>query len=84
MNSSYYIQVYFVVMQSILYPDERIDVRYDLKACSAGRLTKDKTDDTECVTILKDVNFGSRIIQLGEPTLILVFMTEVAGASPQT
>lgn len=30
-------QLYFYVMQSIFYPEERIEIRYDVKGCLAGR-----------------------------------------------
>ncbi|XP_077969225.1 phosphatidylinositol 4-phosphate 5-kinase-like protein 1 [Styela clava] len=58
--------VYFIVMQSILYPDERINQRFDLKGCQAGRFTKEQNNDqNEIITVLKDMNFEETKIFLG-------------------
>ncbi len=34
------LQLYFVVMVNVFYPDERIERRYDIKGCLVGRFTK--------------------------------------------
>lgn len=59
-------QVYFSVMQSVLYPDERILERYDLKGCEAGRYTplSDTTAQTS-IAVLKDLNLGEKLLDLG-------------------
>uniref|UniRef100_A0A8C5DKC9 Phosphatidylinositol-4-phosphate 5-kinase like 1 n=1 Tax=Gouania willdenowi TaxID=441366 RepID=A0A8C5DKC9_GOUWI len=35
---------YFLVMQSVFYPDERIKSRYDIKGCEVGRWTDPETE----------------------------------------
>ena len=35
--SCFLLQMYFYVMQSIYHPDDRINLRYDVKGCLAGR-----------------------------------------------
>ncbi|XP_019640793.1 PREDICTED: phosphatidylinositol 4-phosphate 5-kinase-like protein 1 isoform X2 [Branchiostoma belcheri] len=58
-------RLYFIVMQSIFYPDERIRERYDIKACQASRYVLPEKDGSQIITVLKDNNFGDNKINLG-------------------
>eukprot|EP00918_Siedleckia_nematoides_P069578 GHVU01151720.1.p1 GENE.GHVU01151720.1~~GHVU01151720.1.p1 ORF type:complete len:429 (-),score=32.71 GHVU01151720.1:719-1984(-) len=55
--------LYFYVMQSIFYPDDRIEKRFDVKGCMAGRYQKPREDGA--VNVLKDQNFKDEQINLG-------------------
>ncbi|KAJ6654595.1 hypothetical protein lerEdw1_006748, partial [Lerista edwardsae] len=55
---------YFIIMQSIFYPHERIAKRYDIKGCEVGRLIKD-APNSEIIMVFKDLNFGKNSISLG-------------------
>ncbi|XP_072015466.1 phosphatidylinositol 4-phosphate 5-kinase-like protein 1 [Amphiura filiformis] len=57
---------FFTVMQSVFYPDERIRTRFDLKACVARRYARREPKDSEQVSVLKDINFGNEMLQLGQ------------------
>uniref|UniRef100_A0A8C6U7H6 Phosphatidylinositol-4-phosphate 5-kinase like 1 n=1 Tax=Neogobius melanostomus TaxID=47308 RepID=A0A8C6U7H6_9GOBI len=59
------LQKYFIVMQSVFFPDERIDVRYDMKGCEVGRWTDPGTRETQVIKVLKDNNFQGQHISLG-------------------
>ncbi|KAJ0019067.1 hypothetical protein NQD34_006636 [Periophthalmus magnuspinnatus] len=52
---------YFIVMQSVFFPDERIDIRYDLKGCEVGRWTDPDTKGKHIIKVLKDNNFQEHI-----------------------
>uniref|UniRef100_A0A8C6UF47 Phosphatidylinositol-4-phosphate 5-kinase like 1 n=1 Tax=Neogobius melanostomus TaxID=47308 RepID=A0A8C6UF47_9GOBI len=54
---------YFIVMQSVFFPDERIDVRYDMKGCEVGRWTDPGTRETQVIKVLKDNNFQGQHIK---------------------
>ncbi|KAM7377983.1 hypothetical protein PAMA_013069 [Pampus argenteus] len=56
---------YFIVMQSVFYPDERINIRYDIKGCEVGRWTN-PTLTQHIIKVLKDNNFEGQHIALGE------------------
>ncbi|XP_028314399.1 phosphatidylinositol 4-phosphate 5-kinase-like protein 1 isoform X2 [Gouania willdenowi] len=56
---------YFLVMQSVFYPDERIKSRYDIKGCEVGRWTDPETEGQHIIKILKDNNFKGQHIELG-------------------
>ncbi|XP_076005513.1 phosphatidylinositol 4-phosphate 5-kinase-like protein 1 isoform X2 [Genypterus blacodes] len=62
------IKKYFIVMQSVFYPDERINIRYDIKGCEVGRWTNPDTDGKQIIKVLKDNNFEGQHIALGEQT----------------
>ncbi|XP_062399893.1 phosphatidylinositol 4-phosphate 5-kinase-like protein 1 [Sardina pilchardus] len=60
------VKKYFIVMQSVFYPDERITARYDVKGCEVGRWTNPPAGDTQRIVVLKDMNFEGQHINLGE------------------
>ncbi|XP_076126895.1 phosphatidylinositol 4-phosphate 5-kinase-like protein 1 [Alosa pseudoharengus] len=60
------VKKYFIVMQSVFYPDERITARYDVKGCEVGRWTNPPAEDTQRIVVLKDMNFEGQHIKLGE------------------
>lgn len=59
------IKKYFIVMQSVFFPDERIDVRFDIKGCEVGRWTDPNTRGRNVIKVLKDNNFEGERISLG-------------------
>ncbi|XP_034548331.1 phosphatidylinositol 4-phosphate 5-kinase-like protein 1 [Notolabrus celidotus] len=59
------IKKYFIVMQSVFYPDERINIRYDMKGCEVGRWTNPDTGGKQILKVLKDNNFEGQHIALG-------------------
>ncbi|XP_042344301.1 phosphatidylinositol 4-phosphate 5-kinase-like protein 1 [Plectropomus leopardus] len=60
------IKKYFIVMQSVFYPDERINIRYDIKGCEVGRWTNPDTGGKRIIKVLKDNNFEGQHIELGQ------------------
>ncbi|XP_029294655.1 phosphatidylinositol 4-phosphate 5-kinase-like protein 1 [Cottoperca gobio] len=60
------IKKYFIVMQSVFYPDERINIRYDIKGCEVGRWTNPDTGGKQIIKVLKDNNFEGHDIALGQ------------------
>ncbi|XP_029961618.1 phosphatidylinositol 4-phosphate 5-kinase-like protein 1 [Salarias fasciatus] len=58
-------KTYFIVMQSVFYPDERINIRYDIKGCEVGRWTNPDTGGKQIIKVLKDNNFEGQNIVLG-------------------
>ncbi|XP_029134574.2 phosphatidylinositol 4-phosphate 5-kinase-like protein 1 [Labrus bergylta] len=57
---------YFIVMQSVFYPDERINIRYDIKGCEVGRWTNPDTGGKQIIKVLKDNNFEGQSIALDQ------------------
>ncbi|XP_068461058.1 phosphatidylinositol 4-phosphate 5-kinase-like protein 1 [Clinocottus analis] len=57
---------YFIVMQSVFYPDERINIRYDIKGCEVGRWTNPDKGGKQVIKVLKDNNFEGQSIALGQ------------------
>ncbi|XP_071371423.1 phosphatidylinositol 4-phosphate 5-kinase-like protein 1 isoform X1 [Centroberyx affinis] len=60
------IKKYFIVMQSVFYPDERINIRYDIKGCEVGRWTNPATEGSQIIKVLKDNNFEGQHIALDQ------------------
>ncbi|XP_067430037.1 phosphatidylinositol 4-phosphate 5-kinase-like protein 1 isoform X1 [Thunnus thynnus] len=60
------IKKYFIVMQSVFYPDERINIRFDIKGCEVGRWTNPDTGGKQIIKVLKDNNFEGQSIALGQ------------------
>ncbi|KAK5870455.1 hypothetical protein PBY51_003399 [Eleginops maclovinus] len=60
------IKKYFIVMQSVFYPDDRINIRYDIKGCEVGRWTNPDTGGKQIIKVLKDNNFEGQTIALGQ------------------
>ncbi|XP_062816242.1 phosphatidylinositol 4-phosphate 5-kinase-like protein 1 [Anolis carolinensis] len=57
---------YFIIMQSIFYPHERILERYDIKGCQVNRWTDAAPEGSEVIMVFKDLNFGDKTIWLDE------------------
>ena len=60
--------VYFIVMQSVFYPDRLLSLRYDLKGCLAGRYQSPgpmSRQDPEEMQVFKDQNFIKERLALG-------------------
>uniref|UniRef100_A0A667Y1P9 Phosphatidylinositol-4-phosphate 5-kinase like 1 n=1 Tax=Myripristis murdjan TaxID=586833 RepID=A0A667Y1P9_9TELE len=57
---------YFIVMQSVFYPDERINIRYDIKGCEVGRWTDPAIKGNQIIKVLKDNNFEGQHIALAQ------------------
>ncbi|KAL4609322.1 phosphatidylinositol 4-phosphate 5-kinase-like protein 1 isoform X1 [Arapaima gigas] len=57
---------YFIVMQSVFYPDERIEVRYDIKGCEVSRWTDPAPEGSQVIVVLKDLNFEGKQIVLDQ------------------
>ncbi|KAI9543638.1 hypothetical protein NQZ68_008685 [Dissostichus eleginoides] len=60
------IKKYFIVMQSVFYPDDRINIRYDIKGCEVGRWSNPDTGGKQIIKVLKDNNFEGQTIALGQ------------------
>ena len=57
--------VYFIIMQSVFFPDTNMSVRYDIKGCLAGRYqTPGVLGDNQ--EVYKDKNFDGEYLMLGE------------------
>ncbi|XP_070614842.1 phosphatidylinositol 4-phosphate 5-kinase-like protein 1 [Erythrolamprus reginae] len=57
---------YFIIMQSVFYPHEKITERYDIKGCQVGRSTEPSIDSSEVIVVFKDCDFDDNVISLGE------------------
>ncbi|KAM4528565.1 phosphatidylinositol 4-phosphate 5-kinase-like protein 1 isoform 2-T2 [Odontesthes bonariensis] len=55
---------YFIVMQSVFYPDDRINARYDIKGCEVSRWTEPAPEGSQIIVVLKDLNFEGQVITL--------------------
>ncbi|MBN3303601.1 PI5L1 protein, partial [Amia calva] len=62
----YVFQKYFIVMQSVFYPDERIHDRYDIKGCQVSRWTDPAPEGSQIIVVLKDMNFEGKSISLDQ------------------
>ncbi|XP_029998662.1 phosphatidylinositol 4-phosphate 5-kinase-like protein 1 [Sphaeramia orbicularis] len=74
------IKKYFIVMQSVFYPDERINIRYDIKGCEVGRWTNPDTGGKQIIKVLKDNNFEGQNITLGQEKSWFVNQVKVDAA----
>lgn len=68
---------YFIVMQSVFYPDERIDARYDIKGCEVSRWTEPPPEGSPIIVVLKDLNFEGHFITLERQRSWLVQQVEI-------
>ncbi|XP_068609301.1 phosphatidylinositol 4-phosphate 5-kinase-like protein 1 [Brachionichthys hirsutus] len=68
---------YFIVMQSVFYPDDRISARYDIKGCEVSRWTEPAPEGSHVIEVLKDLNFEGRYITLGQERPWLLRQVEV-------
>ncbi|KAM9465066.1 phosphatidylinositol 4-phosphate 5-kinase-like protein 1 isoform 2-T6 [Salvelinus alpinus] len=71
---------YFIVMQNVFYPDERINTRYDIKGCEVGRWTDPASTGNPVTKILKDNNFEGKHIILDKQRSWLVDQVEIDSA----
>ncbi|TNN33296.1 Phosphatidylinositol 4-phosphate 5-kinase-like protein 1 [Liparis tanakae] len=53
-------------MQSVFYPDDRINARYDFKGCEVSRWTAPPPEGSRVVVVLKDLNFEGQHIVLDQ------------------
>ncbi|XP_017163439.1 phosphatidylinositol 4-phosphate 5-kinase-like protein 1 isoform X2 [Poecilia reticulata] len=68
---------YFIVMQSVFYPDERISARYDIKGCQVSRWTDPAPDGSQIIVVLKDLNFEGQFITLERQRSWLLQQVEI-------
>ncbi|KAJ8379563.1 hypothetical protein SKAU_G00003410 [Synaphobranchus kaupii] len=75
---------YFIVMQSVFYPDDRINARYDIKGCQVSRWTSPAPEGSHVIVVLKDMNFEGQYITLDDQGAWLVRQVEIDTAFLQT
>ncbi|XP_039515854.1 phosphatidylinositol 4-phosphate 5-kinase-like protein 1 isoform X1 [Pimephales promelas] len=75
---------YFIVMQSVFYPDDRIAARYDIKGCEMSRWTDPSPEGSQIIVVLKDLNFEGQFIQLDQQRPWLLRQVEIDTAFLQT
>ncbi|XP_053533141.1 phosphatidylinositol 4-phosphate 5-kinase-like protein 1 isoform X4 [Ictalurus punctatus] len=75
---------YFMVMQSIFYPDERICARYDIKGCEVSRWTNPAPEESQVVVVLKDLNFEGKFITLDKQRPWLLRQVQIDTSFLQT
>ncbi|XP_040013969.1 phosphatidylinositol 4-phosphate 5-kinase-like protein 1 [Xiphias gladius] len=68
---------YFIVMQSVFYPDDRINARYDIKGCEVSRWTEPSAEGSPIVVVLKDLNFEGQFITLDQQRPWLLRQVEI-------
>nr|XP_025969566.1 phosphatidylinositol 4-phosphate 5-kinase-like protein 1 [Dromaius novaehollandiae] len=62
---------YFIIMQSVFYPDERILERYDIKGCRVNRWAEPAPEGSPAIVVLKDCNFEGKTIAASNPLHVL-------------
>uniref|UniRef100_A0A671RNL5 Phosphatidylinositol 4-phosphate 5-kinase-like protein 1 n=1 Tax=Sinocyclocheilus anshuiensis TaxID=1608454 RepID=A0A671RNL5_9TELE len=78
------VQKYFIVMQSVFYPDDRITARYDIKGCEMSRWTDPAPEGSQIIVVLKDLNFEGQFIQLDQQCPWFLRQVEIDTAFLQT
>ncbi|XP_074547030.1 phosphatidylinositol 4-phosphate 5-kinase-like protein 1 [Halichoeres trimaculatus] len=68
---------YFIVMQSVFYPDDRINARYDIKGCEVSRWTEPAPEGSQIIVVLKDLNFEGQFITLDQQRTWLLRQVEI-------
>ncbi|XP_029940438.1 phosphatidylinositol 4-phosphate 5-kinase-like protein 1 [Salarias fasciatus] len=68
---------YFIVMQSVFYPDDRINARYDIKGCEVSRWTEPAPEGSHIIVVLKDLNFEGQFITLERQRAWLLRQVEI-------
>ncbi|XP_030292670.1 phosphatidylinositol 4-phosphate 5-kinase-like protein 1 [Sparus aurata] len=68
---------YFIVMQSVFYPDDRISARYDIKGCEVSRWTEPAPEGSQIIVVLKDLNFEGQYITLDQQRPWLLRQVEI-------
>ncbi|XP_061836627.1 phosphatidylinositol 4-phosphate 5-kinase-like protein 1 isoform X3 [Nerophis lumbriciformis] len=76
-NISYRQKKYFIVMQSVFYPDDRISARYDIKGCEVSRWTNPAPEGCQIIVVLKDLNFEGQYITLDQQRSWLLRQVEI-------
>uniref|UniRef100_A0A3Q3G110 Phosphatidylinositol-4-phosphate 5-kinase-like 1 n=1 Tax=Labrus bergylta TaxID=56723 RepID=A0A3Q3G110_9LABR len=61
---------YFIVMQSVFYPDDRINA-YDIKGCEVSRWTEPAPEGSQIIVVLKDLNFEGQFVTLRQRPWLL-------------
>ncbi|XP_052448764.1 phosphatidylinositol 4-phosphate 5-kinase-like protein 1 [Carassius gibelio] len=75
---------YFIVMQSVFYPDDRITARYDIKGCEMSRWTDPAPEGSQIIVVLKDLNFEGQYIKLDQQCPWFLRQVEIDTAFLQT
>uniref|UniRef100_A0A3Q4GQC9 Phosphatidylinositol-4-phosphate 5-kinase-like 1 n=1 Tax=Neolamprologus brichardi TaxID=32507 RepID=A0A3Q4GQC9_NEOBR len=65
-----FLQRFFIVMQSVFYPDDRINA-YDIKGCEVSRWTEPAPEGSHIIVVLKDLNFEGQFITLQQRSWLL-------------
>uniref|UniRef100_A0A8C6TLI8 Phosphatidylinositol-4-phosphate 5-kinase-like 1 n=1 Tax=Neogobius melanostomus TaxID=47308 RepID=A0A8C6TLI8_9GOBI len=68
---------FFIVMQSVFYPDDRINSRYDIKGCEVSRWTDPAPEGSHIIVVLKDINFEGQFITLEQQRSWLLRQVEI-------
>ncbi|KAG9477814.1 hypothetical protein GDO78_013017 [Eleutherodactylus coqui] len=68
---------YFIIMQSVFFPDERITGRYDIKGCHVSRWTEPEPEGSRVLQVFKDLNFEGNVICLSQQRSWLLRQTEL-------
>nr|XP_040053090.1 phosphatidylinositol 4-phosphate 5-kinase-like protein 1 isoform X2 [Gasterosteus aculeatus aculeatus] len=68
---------YFIVMQSVFYPGDRISARYDIKGCEVSRWTEPAPEGSQIIVVLKDLNFEGQSVILDQQRHWLVRQVEI-------
>ncbi|XP_026030368.1 phosphatidylinositol 4-phosphate 5-kinase-like protein 1 isoform X2 [Maylandia zebra] len=68
---------FFIVMQSVFYPDDRINARYDIKGCEVSRWTEPAPEGSHIIVVLKDLNFEGQFITLDQQRSWLLRQVEI-------
>ncbi|XP_031731633.1 phosphatidylinositol 4-phosphate 5-kinase-like protein 1 isoform X1 [Anarrhichthys ocellatus] len=68
---------YFIVMQSVFYPDDRINSRYDIKGCEVSRRTEPAPEGSQIIVVLKDLNFEGQYVILDQQRPWLLRQVEI-------
>ncbi|KAM8933927.1 phosphatidylinositol 4-phosphate 5-kinase-like protein 1 isoform 2-T2 [Pelodytes ibericus] len=68
---------YFIIMQSVFFPDERITGRYDIKGCQVSRWTEPEAEGSRVLQVFKDLNFEGNVICLDQQRQWLLRQTEL-------
>ncbi|PVD22413.1 hypothetical protein C0Q70_18225 [Pomacea canaliculata] len=56
---------FFLAMQNIFFPPDRIKDRFDVKGCLAGRYQKPDPPGSNAINVLKDQNFINEKLEIG-------------------
>ncbi|KAE8583189.1 hypothetical protein XENTR_v10020457 [Xenopus tropicalis] len=68
---------YFIIMQSVFFPDERITSRYDIKGCKVSRWTEPEPEGSRVLQVFKDCNFEGNVICLDQQRAWLLLQMEL-------